>query len=508
MTRRQTTAAILTLALVLATSAALAQDTGTADFTKYVALGDSLTAAFSSGGLEATEQVVSYPAILHFQTGAGGTFEQALILEPGLPSQLQLFSLTPLIIAPGLGMVEFPDLTADPPDPGSFINIFLNRPYDNLGIPGANLDEALSTLCAEFDESPFYCVILRNPECEPLLTDPIGGQCLTDQGGTSSVEQGLSLSPTFISAWLGSNDVLGAATSGLVIEGVTITPLDSFTADYQQLMAMLTASGAGLVVANVPDVTSIPFTTTIPWFVVDPATGEPVLDSGTGQPIGLLAETSTGIRQLTPADLVLLSASEALAAGDGIPPQLGGSGLALTNDLVLDADEIAIIDQRILDFNDVILSEAQAAGAAHVDIFSFLRGLNATGVDLGGIQYTTDFLSGGIFSYDGVHPTSFGYAVVAQEFVDVINESFGGSIPPIDLGPFVFGVPGGIQIPAGAVAGAVLTLEARDQMLKAMGVPDVETLTRIQQRRDADRRPSRRERGRRDAPRRERPGQQ
>jgi lysophospholipase L1-like esterase len=499
MIRHQTSAAILTLALVLATSAALAQDTGTADLTKYVALGDSLTAGISNGGLEARGQVLSYPAILHFQTGAGATFEQALILEPGLPTQLQLFSLTPLIIAPGLGMVEFPDLTAVPPDPGSFINVFLSRPYDNLGIPGANLDEALNTLCDEFDGNPFYCVILRNPECEPLLSDPVGGQCLPDNEGTSSVEQGLSLSPTFISVWLGSNDVLGAATSGLVIEGETITPLDSFTADYQQLMAMLTASGPGLVLANVPDVTSIPFTTTIPPFVVDPATG---------QPVGLLAETSTGIRQLTAADLVLLSASEALAAGDGIPPLLGGSGFPLTNDLVLDVDEIAIIDQRILDFNDVILSAAQAAGAAHVDVFSLLRGLNATGVDLGGIQYTTDFLSGGIFSYDGVHPTSFGYALIAQEFVDAINETFGGSIPSIDLGPFVFGIPGGIQIPTGATVGAVFTLEARDQMLSAMGVPDVATLTRIQQRHDADRRPARRQRDRRDAPRRERPGQQ
>jgi hypothetical protein len=502
MIRHQTSAAILTLALVLATSAALAQDTGTADLTKYVALGDSLTAGISNGGLEARGQVLSYPAILHFQTGAGATFEQALILEPGLPTQLQLFSLTPLIIAPGLGIVEFPDLTAVPPDPGSFINVFLSRPYDNLGIPGANLDEALNTLCDEFDGNPFYCVILRNPECEPLLSDPVGGQCLPDNEGTSSVEQGLSLSPTFISVWLGSNDVLGAATSGLVIEGETITPLASFTADYQQLMAMLTASGAGLVLANVPDVTSIPFTTTIPWFVVDPITGEPVLDPGTGQPMGLWGVTRTGTRPLTSADLVLLSASEALTEG------AGDSDSPLADDFVLDEVEIAIIDQRILDFNAVILSEAQVAGAAHVDIFSFLRELNANGVSLGGIEFTTDFLSGGIFSFDAVHPTSFGYALVAQEFIDVINDSFGASIPPVDLGPFVFGFPGGIQIPPGATAGAVFTLEARGQMLRAMGVPDVETLTRIQQRLDADRRPARRQRDRRDAPRRERPGQQ
>ena len=34
---------------------------------------------------------------------------------------------------------------------------------------------------------------------------------------------------------------------------------------------------------------------------------------------------------------------------------------------------------------------------------------------------TTTFASGNLFSLDGVHPTPRGYAVVANEFIRVIN---------------------------------------------------------------------------------------
>ena len=68
-----------------------------------------------------------------------------------------------------------------------------------------------------------------------------------------------------------------------------------------------------------------------------------------------------------------------------------------------------------------------------------LRNLAASGLDIGGISYSSAFLTGGIFGYDGVHPTPLGYAYVANLFIDAINATYGGDIPEVNLYPFVFG---------------------------------------------------------------------
>src|SRR3954449_2900525 len=85
MHRLKTLAGALALAL-LATGAAFGQpNTGTANFTTYVALGDSLTAGFSSGALLRRYQVNSYPALIYREaTGKTTGFEQPLVSNPGL----------------------------------------------------------------------------------------------------------------------------------------------------------------------------------------------------------------------------------------------------------------------------------------------------------------------------------------------------------------------------------------------------------------------------------------
>jgi hypothetical protein len=55
---------------------------------------------------------------------------------------------------------------------------------------------------------------------------------------------------------------------------------------------------------------------------------------------------------------------------------------------------------------------------------------------VGGISFTSGFLTGGIFSYDGVHPTDLGYAITANEWIRVINSN-GGKLAEVDLMPFL-----------------------------------------------------------------------
>ena len=118
---------------------------------------------------------------------------------------------------------------------------------------------------------------------------------------------------------------------------------------------------------------------------------------------------------------------------------------------MLNPSEIAIIQDHVNVNNKSIRDICGAANIPILDVQALLDELATTGIHVGGITLTSSFLSGGAFSYDGVHPNDIGYAVLANEFIRVINAS-GGTLPPIDLGP-VLGVTSGTagEVRAGAV---------------------------------------------------------
>jgi lysophospholipase L1-like esterase len=413
MQRLKVLASLLALALLVTAGAASAQvDTGTANFTRYVAFGDSLTAGFASGSLVRSHQSTSYPVLIFRQaTGRTTGFEQPLVSEPGIPGILTLQSLLPRIVI------------APTPGQGQPINVNLPRPYDNIAVPGARLHDLLATT-----QGGLHDLVLRGL-------------------GFTQLQQGLSLQPTFATLWIGNNDVLAAATSGIVVEGVTLTPAAQFDAEYRQVAAAIAATGARMAIANIPDVTSIPFVTTVSRFQTLP----------TGQTVTLIGPNGP----LQAGDFVLLSASADIAAGRGFSP-----ANPLADSQVLSAAEVASIQARVNSYNATIAAVANERGAALVDVNAALRELATTGVNIGGIIYRSSFLTGGIFSYDGVHPTAFGYAYIANLFIDAINARFEAEIPLVDLFPFVFGTN-----KAGADPGFVFTEAARRSLLKSLGVP-------------------------------------
>ena len=83
--------ALVALAIAVPTFAAR----GTADFTKFVAVGDSYGAGFESGTLHERHQVFSWPAVIARQVGlrlclptataTDNCFAQPLITFPGIP---------------------------------------------------------------------------------------------------------------------------------------------------------------------------------------------------------------------------------------------------------------------------------------------------------------------------------------------------------------------------------------------------------------------------------------
>lgn len=396
-------------------------------YSNYVAIGDSLTAGFYSGGLCETQQAGSYPALLARQLGIAD-FQQPLVSEPGIPVQLELNSLSPLVIAQKDGPMGVP------------LNLYLPRPYNNLGVVGASLSDCLTKTD---DGGGMHTLILRG----------IGTQ----------VEQAIALQPDLITVWIGANDALGAALMGTAVEGLTLTAKDAFRMQYSYLLdGLMRHTNADIVVANVPPVTANPFVTAIPPYIINPATGQPVIGPD-GLPMTYLGQSDDGSPFVGPHALLTLNAKTYLLQGYGIPTALGGAGVPLPITVVLTPNETAMIADYIASYNASIAELAAQRDIPVLDIYTILEDLAQHGQEIAGIELTTDFLTGGIFGYDGFHLTPIGYALVANAFIETINDAYGSRIRQVALSPIL---AGGTAAESGVVDLQTLELRGWEYWMK------------------------------------------
>ncbi len=414
---------------------------GAQTFDSFVTVGDSLIAGEESGCVVQRFQQRSWVAIAAGLLGQSD-FEQPWISEvaatsplTGYPCLGATFNGTSI----GLAIVS---------ETGENTNLALPRPYNNLGFNG-------SPLMADFVD-----LTVTTPGASDL--DNLAGRVLRNCTGCpfqgmSAVDEANLLSPDLLAFWGGNNDVLNAAFAGVSIVGVTITPVDSFTASVNQVMQGLSASGRTVVAFNVPDISSIPYATTIPPVVVNPATRQPVLVGGQLVPLLGPGDTTYPCTPVAPdtgcplpeGSLVMLPASTLLAGGIGIPTALGGTGQPLPHGtftppstvnpgVVLYPDDVALIVQTVPAYNEAISAAATANGAILIDSNALFAEVTARGYSIGGIQLTTAFLSGGIFSYDGVHPSAIGYGIVADVFIQTLNAAKGTNIPRPSFSDILF----------------------------------------------------------------------
>ena len=82
--------------------------------------------------------------------------------------------------------------------------------------------------------------------------------------------------------------------------------------------------------------------------------------------------------------------------------------------------------------NTKIKALADAKGLAFVDVAEKLITAK-TGLVFDGLKLNTKFVTGGLFSLDGVHMNAQGAAIVANYFVDAINAKYGASIPKAEV---------------------------------------------------------------------------
>ena len=246
---------------------------GSANFSNYVSLGNSLTSGYSDGALFIEGQKGSYPAILaqQFAQVGGGAFTIPFmndnvggLLLAGTPIQ------SPRMFFNGTG----PATVAGTPST-DVIN-HLTGPFNNMGVPGAKSFHLIA---------PGYGNIagVATGQANPYYVR------FASSANSTVLGDAMAQNPTFFSLWIGNNDVLAYATSGgtgtnqtgnmnpATYGGNDITDPNVFASVYNTLVTQLTSNGAKGVVANIPYVTSVPFFTTVP---TNPIPGLPAASAG------------------------------------------------------------------------------------------------------------------------------------------------------------------------------------------------------------------------------------
>lgn len=431
---------------------------GTADFSKYVALGDSFAAGYSDGALFKKGQENSYPNLLaqQFAAAGGGVFSSPFMAADNVGGfssggtqvvsqrlYLETSNNTPTLV------------------PGVSANTLTERltgTFNNMGIPGAK---------------SFHLLFNGYAPLNPYFKRMASSTTATVLGDA------LAQNPTFFSLWIGGNDELGYATNGGVptsqdaVDGNDLTPTATFTSAYNTLASQLAANGRKGVVANLPYVTALPYFTAVPYNAVPlNAATATQLNSGYAQYNGGLAVAqSMGLitaaektkrtitfaagqnavvmvdsyltnlsalglpsyRQATSADLLVLPSRSIIGTTvGGNPAQVNGVSVPLEDKWVLSADEVAEVKAATDSYNTVIQAAATANNLAFVDAKSVMDQLSTTGINFNTYNMTSTYVTGGAFSLDGVHPSARGYALITNMFIDAINAKYGSTLKKKD----------------------------------------------------------------------------
>ena len=251
----------------------------------------------------------------------------------------------------------------------------------NLAVSGATIHDLLYTAAAQ-----------------PITTET--SLVLSPRFGQTQMSSAQSLNAPLYGIWIGNNDVDGAILAWSDLDTSQMTSIADFTTDFGKMISLLKAMHTRVVIGTIPDVTKI-------GFVFSPAD------------LKLFTGSDCGLRQgsYTTGPTALL-----LKLG------LVGCSILLNPSFVLDPAEIAAIQLRLQQFNQIMTADATAAGFGVVDVYGIFQQFEQNPPTFFGIPLTVRF-NGGLFSLDGVHPSDIGHALAANAFIQVANQTYGMNIP-------------------------------------------------------------------------------
>lgn len=467
---------------------------GKMDVSKHVAIGSSLSAGYVSGALYRKAQEHSFPNILaqQFAFVGGEDFDQPLMADNLGGLMFQGIQIQPNRLVLAIDENGNPVPVRLKGTPTTEVSNRLNGPFNNLGVPGAKSFHlmaegygnvsgvstgAANPYFARFASSDNASIIgdalSQTPTFFSLWTGNNDILGYATSGGTGKDQTGNPDPNTY-----GQND---------------ITDPNVFALVYGEIVDQLTANGAKGVLINIPEINSIPYFTTVPTTAIPldaptatllnaqfedynnqilPAlaaasvlTQEEALlrkihyISGQNYPImtddeltdisqilqeppfNLSSQTAIllgQLRQVKEDDLIVLPASSQMGTTpDPTNPQgIVGVTIPLGDELVLTAAEQARIKIASTAYNATIQTVAASKGLALVDSRDALSRLANGGIPYDGGTLTSQFVAGGAFSLDGVHPTPRGYAYITNLVIHAINEVYDATIPIVNIGNY------------------------------------------------------------------------
>jgi hypothetical protein len=397
------------------------------DLSIYVALGDSITSGYTDGALFYEGQLHSFSSLLaeQFKLVGGSDFKQPLMK----PNSVGVgFYGNSRIVLKEEDSSEIPSYIAPQGDLSVFSeNIFESEgPFNNLSAPSAKLISMVipgigNPQNGTGNYNPFFTRMASNPLIASILSDA------------------LALHPTFFTLFIGNNDVLTYASSGGTMDG--ITPIDGdvgigFNKSLESVVNALTKQGAEGAIANLADITAVPYFTVIPYdglilnqFQADQLTikyKEVGLQFYEGRNAFVINDSTTGrqkIRQIEKGELLILEIQldphkdEYLTAGIPIPKKY-----------MLTHTEIANVQRAIASYNEEIERIATDKKIAFVDVYSFTKTFKAE-ITYDEFARYAKYNGNSVFSLDGLHLNSFGQAFLANIFIKAINKKYVCEIP-------------------------------------------------------------------------------
>jgi hypothetical protein len=306
-----------------------------------------------------------------------------------------------------------------------------------MGVPGATIQTLFYPGYGSSQGNPYFARFASNPMAT-IMQDAMAQQ------------------PTFFYLWIGNNDVLGSALAGT---DLFATPVDTFAKYYNLAVGALLASGKTPkgVLANIPDVTSIPFFNTIskslPYngvvLTAAQATGLNTLYGMYGHheivwkegqnPFVTMTSTGEWVQMQAGDQFLLTLPTDSMKCrGMGIADQTVGpipKPYPIPGKYVLQKNEIDNLTAKVDAYNQVIKTAAESNNLALVNMNSNMKYFESPMV-FDGINLSLTFVTGGLFSTDGIHLCPRGNAVAANYFIQAINTKYGSNIPQVNVGSY------------------------------------------------------------------------
>jgi hypothetical protein len=375
-------------------------------FERYVAMGNSITAGFQSGGILDSTQQQSYAVLISKAMRA--PFFVPSLTRPGCPPPYTNVFTQTRLTPPG-----FPVSTGT----SCYLRGLgtIPPPYiSNTAVPGAEVIDIFSNFDATSNANNLTQFIL---------------------GGLTQVGMMRKAQPTFVSLWIGNNDVLGAATNSTNGgDSTRITPVATFQANYGATLDSIEDAGPqGAILVGVANVTSIPFFSAgaTYWGVKNTTATLPALFTVSNN----CAPIATGIPGAR-GDSVLVpfpyGAALIGAAAAGAPRNLD---CADTVAQIVVPAELTKLVSSVAAYNAYISAQATARGWAYLDPNPTLDSLRTVATAVRAFPLLSQPCSvnpfGTAFSCDAVHPSAATHRLIADKLRIAINSAYSTAIPPI-----------------------------------------------------------------------------